>query len=88
MKNTDTNTPRTIDNATGNLVPPRAKKIDLASIDDCRLELATVYRLMRNGEIKAGEGTKLAYVLSAIGKMIVDHELEARIKLLEVNNNG
>lgn len=83
MNNTDTNTPRTIDNATGNVLPCRTKKIDLASINDVRLELATVYRLMRNGQIEKGEGTKLAYVLNTISKMIVDHELEARLILLE-----
>lgn len=83
MNNTDINTPRTIDNSTGNVVPTHSKKIDLASINDVRLELATVYRLMRNGQIETGEGTKLAYVLNTISKMIVDHELETRLTLLE-----
>jgi len=88
MNNTDTNTPKTIDNTTGNVLPTRTKRIDLASIDDCRKELATIYRLMRNGEVEPSTGTKLAYVLSTIGKMIVDHEFEKRITTLEGNKHG
>lgn len=87
MNSTDTNAPRTIDNTTGSVLPTRTKRIDLAAIDDCRKELATVYRLMRNGDIESAMGTKLAYVLSTIGKMIVEHEFEKRITSLEENKN-
>ena len=83
MTNTaDAKEPMTIDSASGKVLPT-PKKIDLKSIDDIRLEMATVYRLMRNGQIETTDGTKLVYVLSAIGKMIEVHDIEKRITLLE-----
>lgn len=48
MKTTDTNKPATIDNKSGKLLPT-PKKIDLATIDDVRLEMANVYRGMKAG---------------------------------------
>ncbi len=62
-------------------LPPR--EIHLKSADNVRLEMAKVYREMRRGDIDAGDGTKFIYVLSAIGKMIELHDLEARLELLE-----
>ena len=88
MNNTDTNTPRTIDNITGNVLPTRNKKIDLATIDDVRLEMASIYRSMKSGSIETSDGTKLVYVLGTIGKMIEIHDIERRIELLEKKNNG
>ena len=82
-KDTATNEPVTVDNASGKLLPTRPKKIDLATIDDVRLEMATVYRNMKAGSIEASDGTKLVYVLGQIGKMIEIHEIEKRIELLE-----
>lgn len=72
MKTTDTNKPATIDNKSGKLLPT-PKKIDLATIDDVRLEMANVYRGMKAGIIEASDGTKLAYVLAQIGKAIETH---------------
>ena len=86
MNNTDTVEPVTVDNITGKLLTPtRAKKIDLATINDVRLELAATYRGMKDGSIEAGDATKRAYVLSAISKLIVEHEFEKRLELLENN---
>lgn len=79
MKATDTNKPATIDNASGKLLPTRNKKIDLATIDDVRLEMANVYRGMKAGSIETSDGTKLVYVLSAIAKAIETHDIEKRI---------
>lgn len=83
MNNTDTKEPMTIDNTSGDVLPTRAKKIDLATIDDVRLEMATVYRGMKSGSIETSDGTKLVYVLSAIAKAIEVHDIEHRIELLE-----
>lgn len=85
---TDINEPVTIDNVSGSLLPTRTKKVDLKSINDVRLEMANVYRSMKSGEIETSDGTKLVYVLGAIGKMIEIHEIEIRIELLEEKNNG
>jgi len=72
----------TIDNSSG-MVTPTPFKIDLKSIDDVRLEMAKIYREMRNQKIDAADGTKLIYVLSQIGKMIEIHDIEKRINLIE-----
>lgn len=85
---TDTNGPATIDNASGKVLPTRAKKIDLATINDVRLEMASVYRGMKSGKIETSDGTKLVYVLGQIGKMIEVHEIEKRIELLEAGDAG
>lgn len=71
---TDTDISRTIDNASGDILPTPPKKIDLASINDVRLEMASVYRSMKSGSVEASDGTKLVYVLSQIGKMIAEKQ--------------
>lgn len=87
MKTTDTNKPATIDNKSGKLLPT-PKKIDLATIDDVRLEMANVYRGMKAGSIETSDGTKLVYVLSAIAKAIETHDIDKRIELLEAGEIG
>ena len=72
-----------IDNASGDVLPTRSKKIDLATINDVRLEMASVYRGMKSGDIETSDGSRLVYTLSAIGKMIEIHDIETRITLLE-----
>ena len=72
MKTTDVNKPATIDNKSGKLLPS-PNKIDLATIDDVRLEMANVYRRMKAGIVEASDGTKLVYVLAQIGKAIETH---------------
>lgn len=62
---------------------PTPLKIDLKSIDDVRLEMARVYREMRSNAIESHQGTRLVYVLAAIGKLIELHDIEKRIELLE-----
>ena len=85
-KATDNNLPVTIDAKSGELMPTPAK-IDLKSIDDVRLEMARVYREMRGDVIETQKGTRLVYVLAAIGKLIELHELEQRIQDLEGKMN-
>lgn len=67
---------------------PTPSRIDLRTTDDIRLEMARVYREMRNNVIDAQQGTRLVYVLSAIGKLIEIHEIEKRIELLEAGETG
>ena len=86
VKNTDTNFDTTIDNYSGDILPTPSKKIDLATINDVRLEMASVYRGMKSGLIEPSDGTKLTYVLIAIGKMIAENDFEKRIEVLEVAN--
>lgn len=83
----DIKEPVTVDNKSGKTLPT-PKQIKLKTIDDVRVEMASVYRGMKSGSIETSDGTKLVYVLGAIGKMIEVHDIEARIELLERNNNG
>tara|TARA_B110000977_G_scaffold196719_1_gene277688 strand:+ start:109 stop:396 length:288 start_codon:yes stop_codon:yes gene_type:complete len=63
-------------------------RIDLKHIDDVRLEMAKVYRDMKQQKIPAQDGTRLVYVLTQIGKMIELHDIEKRVELLEVKNES
>jgi len=44
--------------------------------------MARVYRAMKSGELDGADGTKRAYMLSLIGKLIEASELERRIAAL------
>jgi len=79
----DTKHPQTIDNISGDVLPTPTKNIDLATINDVRLEMATVYRCMKSKTIETSDGTRLIYTLSAIGKMIELYDIENRLTLLE-----
>lgn len=78
----DDKQPEIIDGKSGKLLPTPSR-IDLKTIDDVRLEMARVYRDMKSGVIETADGTKLAYVLAQIGKLIETHEVEKRIEALE-----
>ena len=77
-----TQSPVMIENASGKVVAT-PKKIDLSTINDVRLEMASVYRAMKGGNIEAGNGSRLVYVLGQIGKMIELHDIEKRVEQLE-----
>jgi hypothetical protein len=62
---------------------PTPPRIDLKTIDDVRVEMARVYRDMRAGRIETSDGTKLAYVLAQLGKLIESGEIEKRLEALE-----
>ena len=64
-------------------VLPTPSRIDLKTIDDVRVEMARVYRDMRGGKIDPQDGTRLAYVLSQIGKLIESGEIEKRLEAVE-----
>jgi len=73
--------PVTLDGSTSKPLPiPRA---NLKKIDGVRVEMAKVYRAMKMGTLEGAEGTKRAYVLSLIGKLIEASELAKRIEALE-----
>lgn len=86
MNNTDIKEPVTVDNISGKVLPS-PKGIKLKTIDDVRLEMASVYRSMKAGSIETSDGTKLVYVLIAIAKAIEVHDLEQRITFLEDKKN-
>lgn len=59
----------TIDGRTGkpDRTPPA---IRLKTTEDVRLEMARVYRDMREGRIETADGTKMAYVLAQLIKTV------------------
>lgn len=63
--------------------PQRDRRLPLKSAQHVRSELARVYRDMKTGEIEPSLGTKLTYVLVALGRMIEVGDLEKRIDALE-----
>jgi hypothetical protein len=75
--------PVEIDGITGKATPFPSRRMDLSSIDGCRRELARVYKDMRTGRIDCADGTKLAFVLSALVKMHEAGDLERRLTRLE-----
>lgn len=73
--------PATIDAATSKPVP--TPRVNLKTLDGVRLEMSKVYRAMKTGGLDGADGTKRAYVLSLIGKLIEAGDLAERIEALE-----
>lgn len=63
--------------------PERNRRLPLRTAEHVRSELARVYRSMKYGDIDPAIGTKLTYVLVALGKMIEVGDLEKRLEALE-----
>lgn len=74
---------RTFDASTGMIIP--TPRTPLKTLDHVRNELAKVYRLMKSGRLAAEDGTKRAYVLSTLGKVIEASILERRVQALELH---
>jgi hypothetical protein len=70
----------------GELIP--TPRVRLKTLDAVRTEMAKVYRAMKTGQIDTADGTKLAYVLSQLGKLIVESDLERRLQTLEGVTRG
>lgn len=85
--NAQENAPATIDGASLHVLPT-PPTIHLKTADDVRLEMAKVYRDMRQGRIDMGDGTKLAYVLGQLNKAIETGIIEARMESLERTLNA
>jgi len=81
------NRPVTIDGASLHVLPT-PPTIHLKTADDVRLEMAKVYRDMRQGNIDMADGTKLAYVLGQLNKAIETGIIEARMEALERTLKG
>ncbi|WP_298158502.1 hypothetical protein [Ferrovum sp.] len=61
----------TVDGYTGK-PDPTPKQIKLKTLDDVRLEMSRVYRDARQGRIDCQEGSRLIYMLGALGKAITE----------------
>lgn len=63
-------------------------QIKLATIEDCRREMARVYRDARTARIDSQDASRFVYILSQIGKLIELSDIEKRLEILEKQNNG
>jgi len=63
-------------------------QLKLATIEDCRREMARVYRDARNSKTDTADASRLVYMLTSIAKMIEIGQLEQRIANLEGMKNG
>ena len=70
------------------LVAVPTPQLKLATIDDCRREMARVYREARTASIDMADASRLVYMLTSIAKMIELGQLEQRITQLEGIKHG
>ncbi len=82
--------PVEIDGLTGEVIdyPPTHKRYraKLDTLQDIKREMSKLYRETRSGIIDPHDATKQIWILQALGKVIVDSDLEKRIDLLESLN--
>jgi hypothetical protein len=97
LKQSDTPTTEVIDGETGKVGPAplyngafgkAGRRIDLSTLRDVRLEMARLYRMVDAEEIETSIGSRRAYILEAIGKVITVAEIERRIQELEDRQAG
>ena len=62
---------------------PRAKRIQLDSMDRVRRELARIYVAARDGELDTQDFSRLANGLSILGRLVEGGEIERRLEALE-----
>ncbi len=58
---------------------PKPKYIRLGSIRQIRFELATIYRMARNREMRSDEASRFTYMLMQLAQLTMDSELEQRV---------
>lgn len=63
-------------------------QLKLATIDDCRREMARVYRDARTAATDTADASRLVYMLTSIAKMIEIGQLEERLTALERSSHG
>ncbi|MFZ2541125.1 MAG: hypothetical protein WAW75_05045 [Gallionella sp.] len=63
-------------------------QLKLATIEDCRREMARVYRDARSATTDTADASRLVYMLTAIAKMIEVGQLEQRLIALEGKQHG
>jgi len=66
------------------IVEGATPRINLATSDDVRREMAKVYRESRGGKIATSEATRLVYMLTQILKAHEVHVLEQKLLALEL----
>ena len=70
------------------IVEDATPRINLATSDDVRREMAKVYRESRGGKIATSEATRLVYMLTQILRAHEVHVLEQKLLELELTHSG
>jgi len=65
------------------LLPTPRRRLPLASVEDVARETARLYRAMKAGDLDVQDGSKMAYVLVGLGKLLELGILEKRLRALE-----
>lgn len=64
-------------------IPAKAMRLPLRTVEHCRCECARVYRAMRSGQIPMADGSRLAFVLTTLARLIESGALETRLQEAE-----
>lgn len=67
--------------------PPSRLRLPLRTVDDVKAELARLYRDGKAGRRDVSEVSKLAHVLSLLGRLIEGSDFEARLRAIEAGRN-
>lgn len=62
---------------------PSRSRATLRTLDDVAVELARLYRRAERGQIPTADASRLAYILTSLGKVLEASEISARITALE-----
>ncbi len=62
---------------------PTPRRFQLNSLLGVRKELASVYRLARDGRMPLADACKYAFILGNLAKIITDADLELRLQRIE-----
>ena len=85
MQNKETNPPVIHEGQLLQALP--TPQLKLATIEDCRREMARVYRDARTARIDSQDASRFVYILSQIGKLIELSDIEKRLEILESQDN-
>ncbi len=66
--------------------PPVRLRLPLASIADCRREIARVYRSAKARTLDTAEASKLVNILFILARLIESSSIEARLATLEAEH--
>ena len=66
---------------------PRRSRATLRTLDDVAVELARLYRRAERGDIPTADASRLAYILTSLGKVIEAAVIETRLTALEAIAN-
>jgi hypothetical protein len=73
----------------GQLVPANHfRNLRLATVRDCRREMAKVYREARGGSMETNVAARLCWMLQALVGAIRDYDLEQRLAALEAEHSA